>query len=223
VVWLACKNTGATDANTAVANTWSLFSGPANVTTWDGVNLAYWGGGNATATTTADLLNNQNGQCGSWACFLIDCFRANGVTGVQKIYLTPIYSNDPGTADPDSRGTMLVKNWSFNGNGTAPSILAPFNYLTSEIADQNGVPGQNNTNPPGGFKNHFIVLYNSNYYDPSYGDGPFGSQQDWENASIDGYLKVFRVLANGVPIDFPAAKKHTSTSGLEMQFTPASY
>jgi hypothetical protein len=212
VVHLACSKPGATTPAQAVDNTWSLFTGKA-VKTWDDQPLVYWGGGAATATDTAGLLAQRNGQCGSWAEFLIDCIRANGIGAPQKVYLTPIYGNDPGTFDPDPRGTMLVKIWSFQ-TGTAPPALAPFTHQLGEFSDAAGVPGQNNPDPPGAFKNHFVVAYDSKYYDPSYGNGPFTSQANWENASIDGYFKVFSYGGT----DLPAAKQNTT--GLEMQFVP---
>jgi hypothetical protein len=54
------------------------------------------------------------------------------------------------------------------------------------IFDLDGVPAQNNANPPGIFRNHFITWYAGEYYDPSYGEGPFLSNgMAHENASID--------------------------------------
>ena len=55
---------------------------------------------------------------------------------------------------------------------------------------ENRAPGQGNSNPPGAVSNHFIVLYSGSYYDPSYGNGPFASQLEWETASLDGYVKT---------------------------------
>ncbi len=52
---------------------------------------------------------------------------------------------------------------------------------------RSAAPGQNVGNPPGNFFNHFIVERNGLYYDPSYGNGPFLGQNDWENGSLDGY------------------------------------
>ena len=53
-------------------------------------------------------------------------------------------------------------------------------------ADQLGMAGQHNDDPPGAFWNHFIVRYDGRFYDPSYGAGPFASENEHENAAIDG-------------------------------------
>jgi hypothetical protein len=55
VVNLACSNGNATDANTAVANTWALFAGPANVKTWDGHRLYYYEAGIPGANGVDDV------------------------------------------------------------------------------------------------------------------------------------------------------------------------
>ena len=39
------------------------------------------------------------------------------------------------------------------------------------------------------------MKYGGKYYDPSYGTGPFGSQNDWENASLDGFSVTVEIIA----------------------------
>ena len=75
-----------------------------------------------------------------------------------------------------------------------------------------GVPGQGNQNPPPDFSDHFIARYKSEqlkagggtetvyaYYDPSYGGGGFANAEEakahaaWEDASLAGFIKVFRI------------------------------
>ena len=46
---------------------------------------------------------------------------------------------------------------------------------------------QNNTNPRGLFQDHAIIMIGKQYFDPSYGGGPFASLLDLQNAELDGY------------------------------------
>jgi hypothetical protein len=67
--------------------------------------------------------------------------------------------------------------------------LEGFRYLVdTEAFAEDGLPGQNQLNPKDAFDVHFVVKYNSKYYDPSYGTGPFDTPKDWENASLAGFI-----------------------------------
>jgi len=37
------------------------------------------------------------------------------------------------------------------------------------------------------FDNHIFIEYNNQYYDPSYGTGPFNTKADWLNTSLVGH------------------------------------
>ena len=104
VVHLACSEKGATTASQAVANTWSLFEGPADVKTWDGVALHYYQSGIAWAnhvTDVAGLLSFRNGQCAAWQKLLECAWQANGVVSERA------------SASPTTSAGFLVKNWLF--------------------------------------------------------------------------------------------------------------
>ena len=110
-----------------------------------------------------------------------------------------------------------VKDWTFGATGTAPSGCAPFTHLVPETTAGIGVDAQGNTTPPGGFYNHFITLYDGDYYDPSYGSGPFNNQMDWENASLDGYRKICVVSSGASPV---IAVKEEDAAVVETVFIP---
>ena len=173
----------------------------------NGTQLKYWDGGAADATNSAGLIRDANGQCGAWAEFFMDTMSVQGITATQKMLVTSKYTDDPSMLMTDPRtfyrmGSFLVKDWTFNTAGTAPSDVAPFNYrfstapgVPTECTRGTAAPGQGNDNPPGGFYNHFIVKYNGRYYDPSYGERPFSGATDddahaaWEDASISGFTR----------------------------------
>jgi hypothetical protein len=64
-----------------------------------------------------------------------------------------------------------------------PAFLVDF-----DARDQDGVPGQGNTRPPRAFVNHFVVQLSGKIYDPSYGIGPFATEQAHEDAASEGIL-----------------------------------
>jgi hypothetical protein len=166
-----------TDAGT-VAGLWVPFDGLNVRRVADNAILGYWRGGSATAMFTADLLQDTNGQCGAWAELLKDVLAAQGISA-SKVGVVE--------ASHPMSYLLLVKTWTFTGSGVSPGT-APYVYVEGEdLTDELGVPGQDNGNPPGAFYNHFIVQYAGQYYDPSYGTGPFASQNAWENASLDGF------------------------------------
>lgn len=191
-VHIGCKNAAGetTEAQTA-SKIWSEFT-DRNVQRTDGTQLKYWDGGAANATNTSMLLHDGNGQCGSWAEFLIDSLKVQGISSAKKILIVE-------ATDPMNR-LFLVKTWQYNGTGMSPGT-APYSYVMDvDVVDQPGVPGQGNPDPPGAFYNHFIVQYGSQFYDPSYGNGPFTSQAAWENASLDGFSA--RGTVGGTPAEF---------------------
>jgi hypothetical protein len=208
VVHLACSHGHATTTNDAVANTWALLSGPANVKTWDGKNLYYYRGGcgwSGSATDTAQLLSSASGagscaghgQCGSFANLLIDSIAANGV-GSEFVTITTINGD-----------SFIVKDWTFsttrsyagdpdgyeykltlvNEGGILGMVPAPSGRVYGDLTKQTTLHGQN-TAPPSEewFGAHFIVKYNGLYYDPSYGVTNTGSN-NFESLSVEGYAR----------------------------------
>lgn len=158
----------------------------------DGRPLTYWGTPpkyeETDARSTPMLLysGNGSGQCGSWANFLLDIYQLHGITRGRKVVLARTKHNVQGTGAIG----FLVKSWTF----ITPPASSPNNwthtlYRQCELSNQ--VPGQGNPIPPAWFRNHFIVWIDGRYYDPSYGSGPFNSQGDWENGSIDGLADCF--------------------------------
>jgi hypothetical protein len=220
---VACRNAkGQTAAASIVSGIWGDFQGPMpGVKSWDGVPMSYWAGGIAVANDTPRLVADRNGQCGSWASLLRDTFLTHGLLGVQKYTIISAYDNlvPPTQYNPLNLSTLLIKDWSFVGAGSAPSFLYPFTHLPSEYSDSTGgKPGQNNQNPPGKFRNHFVVFFDNNYYDPSYGTGPFSTQTDWENASLDGFEIETLAVSGGNTVIAPVAKKNGTAQ--ETSFIP---
>ncbi len=210
---------GKANASDAASAVWNEFS-DRKVRRVDGKQMTYWANNSATCTDTESLIRDGNGQCGSWAEFFIDCLKLHGIADAKKILLTTTYENEPNTqvyTRGEKRGLMLVKDWNFS-SGSVPAMFSPFTHLSGEVSDnQNGAPGQGNKNPPGAFYNHFIVKYGGQYYDPSYGGLIYSSKEEWENASLDGFSKVFRFSIGGASGEGRMYKKNTS--GVETVFT----
>jgi hypothetical protein len=182
-VHLAASVSGAATLAQAFSNTWSLFSGPANVTTWNGSPLYYYEpsqGFNACAGDPVTLLTNGtgSGQCGSFALLFEAALAVNGIQ-VQGYsgsnpgalaWLVQINTLDQSTAN----SKMLISHWGgFNNPGTYPGTGYPWSLtlgnpdymvavppITSfgDLTNSIGVPGQNTPTPSEKvFDFHFIV------------------------------------------------------------------
>jgi hypothetical protein len=198
LIHLSCTDAAGKDnENDAVPAIWNEFTDrvvtrkPKNgFNNPDGVQMLYWNPPSTVSQTLEGMLAQPagNGSCVAWAGLLHEALGAQGIASSQVHQVTATYRDDPSMGGGPS--VMLVKNWSFIGPGSAPPACTLFTYLPSEITDLLGAPAQANADPPGGFFNHFIVRYSGNWYDPSYGTGPFVSDGNWENAALDGYKKL---------------------------------
>jgi hypothetical protein len=211
VVHLACRSWGGTSSTQAASKTWEKFTGK-NVKAWDEstpllYNLAngIWTSSASFPSDVSGLLANNTGDCSAWTRLLIDAFRVNGVVGVSEVKVTSSYVSDPNPSNPqqDLIEPMLIKSWTF-ASGTLPATVLPFTHRWAEVTDIEGVKGQNNGNPPGFYQEHFIVLFipnpgTLNYYDPSYGNGPYSTQEAWENASTAGFMRYIQLPGQLTP------------------------
>ena len=103
---LAVERGGATDAATALQNTWSFFAGPANVTTWEGRPLHYYATGSQLSATeymgtnVARLLADGNGECLSFVRLMASSLAHNGISA-EWISINAKTAND----------WMMVNEW----------------------------------------------------------------------------------------------------------------
>lgn len=172
-----------------------------------GERMGYYRGilcaSDCTVYEAPGLITQLNGQCGSWADLLMQTARTLGIDGTEFITIEP----DPKTLPRDCSGLpsdygFLVKNYSFTpqpGTSGCANFPLRFNgpcgdpmWPESEVTDVTGLPGQDEANPASDFSRHFIVKFNLEYFDPSYGAGPFtGTKAQanlaWEKNGIAAY------------------------------------
>lgn len=169
-VHLACSNQGATNADSAFDNTWSLIN-PANVNGWDEDAQAWTRKLYYYKAETTFLQNpfpedwkllqspNDSAQCESWADLMYEACRLNGATPVKT------------KATPKRNERFLVKNWTFNAsthpnpNGPPPwwlfaTAIAPVDppggdmvpvppgSVYGDLKNEDGLKGQNSDFPP---------------------------------------------------------------------------
>jgi hypothetical protein len=209
----------------AILGIWSKFSsgsGPANVHSVGlpvgglpsaqpvSHALSYYKDYRCTNTTTATLIANHDGQCGSWAKFLIDTLRTQGINQ-QDEYVIVEPTNDAG---------FIVNNWNFAPVSNPPAGTAQhpwvntvagnvsanwellfstpsfnsYNWTNAEVTDTAGVSGQHNANPASLFGNHQFVRLTVggvlSYFDPSYGVS-YSSLLDFDDNYLTGYFIAF--------------------------------
>jgi len=164
--------------------------------------------GDCSYYTASALVYHTYSQCGGWADLMIECIRTQGISGSQFVTIEP---RDDGTLPvdcdygPSSASGFLVKNYQFDSGDPGPCPTYPYRFNDPcsyygqwpqpDVTDLPGIPGQDNDNPASWFARHFIVKINFQYYDPSYGAGPFtGTTQQataaWESGAMAGYWGI---------------------------------
>jgi hypothetical protein len=229
VVHLACSNSGATDDDTAVENTWALFSGR-NVETWDGRELYYYEPGThfpQNPESLAGLLSVGTARCPAWR----DFFRAAVALNGAQTNRVAVFMLKP---DGTQWLGFFVENWSsdqyppwsykspvFSAQPPPPfwNDMGPWpaNGQYGDVRSQEGLKGQNSDTPSQKiFDRHQIAKYKDKYYDPSYGvtyDGKndffgnvayvFSQVQPWSNFGMVYYeVAVLDPSAAGATVDF---------------------
>jgi hypothetical protein len=200
-VHVACSKYGATTEAGVVAKTWEHFSTtaggqtvPANVKTWDGNALYYYKDGvpsSEAKTTLGAMLQdpNRNGECGAFQQLLGDAWLVNGVSDWAKKKVLPAQGT----------GFFLIGSWSFGTPDAVPvypyvlvfangqSDFVPANNVSGTLTSTTGLAGQNSPTPADKvFTKHFINLYGTTYYDPSYGK-VYSGEQSFETSVVTGH------------------------------------
>jgi hypothetical protein len=86
----------------------------------------------------------------------------------------------------------------------------------ANVQDQNGIAGQNNSNPASAFFDHFVVQIGNMLYDPSYGLpyalGPANNPLvNFATAAVAGYARPWQIMGqNFVSFQGPGNPATTS-------------
>ena len=149
----------------------------------DGTPMTYWGTIPlpSQCQTLAGLLAQADGSCVAWSQLFDQALEVQGIDSASVVEVTANPNIVPGAEQ------FLVKDWTFTGLGTSGNSDFPY-IVGIDAMNEDGVPGQGNVEPPPAFENHFVVRFGGQIYDPSYGIGPFNSENEHENAAIDGFL-----------------------------------
>ncbi len=110
---------------------------------------------------------------------LILLWLAQAIVNYEAVYKN-VPNAQPNPLYPTIRNAFFVKHWRL-------STSTPLNPVRGT-----GAPAQGNPQPIAVFGDHAVVQItpqgqSTQYYDPSYGNGPYSSLQLWQDASIDGF------------------------------------
>jgi hypothetical protein len=197
LVHIGCKKAeGKSTPGDAVRDIWKEFE-DLYVLRVDGQLLKYYGSWTVSGFTTAALLANGDSRCGGWMRFMHDILSVQNIPSTEK-KVVPVNSM-----------ALLVKSWSIPGAGgtsgvpnypflnvlkTPPILNTSYNWTVQvEAPDRRGIAGQGNSDPISTFSDHAILLYDGQYYDPSYGD-TYTGLNDMETKSIGGYYMEGQVI-----------------------------
>ena len=162
-----------------------------------------------------ELIQNRNGQCNSWADLMLNVLFAQGIQWIlpsQPAKIQGIVPNDSSfDYFPDG---IIINNWQQYGNGksfgkTNHKLFLIWNdnagVMGSSVSsstindtawDVLGVSGQGNSpNPCSVFGRHRILRIGDQFYDPSYGSGPFPNLKDFADASLAGLSTLWNTSA----------------------------
>jgi hypothetical protein len=148
--------------------------------------------GSCTATTAEELSEEGNGQCHSWAHFFWRTLQLQGLQLGVDVWAIAVDEKPPyvmfairdwqTNPPPPASGPWVIADWDAGVDGATP-----YTPGLGEAADGVGVRGQGNSpNPPAAFGNHWIVKVETQYYDPSYGLGPYTDPKDYEDDAFSG-------------------------------------
>lgn len=205
---ISCRNADSQSAETdIIAAVWSEYPDHV-VLNYAGDSLHYYSPKNTYNTNLGSLLNFRNAQCYTFAQLFLSTIKIQGIVRTNNyVYITPEYST---TCGGYSVNRFIVKNWEFGtptGDGcdaypyenTYTTLLPPpytdYNFITADVTDQTGIPGQCSDNPSSYFNNHQIALIDGVYYDACYGV-TFDSLEDIPYDAFSGW--GFRYTSGGV-------------------------
>jgi len=144
----------------------------------DGKELRYWARGYQTDNKPL-LQGKPEGRCGNWSNFLLAMYKVHGITDGVTVIMHRTKQDYNLT-----KIGFLVKNWDFSSPGT---LSVPFTHkIMTECKMKQGIKAQGMDNTQPFFFDHVIVKYKDEFYDPSYGVGPFSNMMEYEKGAIAG-------------------------------------
>lgn len=198
-IHLSCKNAKGQSAESSIfSGVWSEFT-DRSVSKVGGGQLTYYNNWQNVNTTTASLLANGDGQCGSWASLLLDMLKVHGIDHPNEYVLVRHTSS----------GGFFVKNVTFAATGNSGIAAYPYlnlagaglvginsyTWVYAEVNDAAGIAGQGTANPAALFNNHQFITFGGKFYDPSYGTEA-ATLDDVDNNGIGGYFESSPVFVS---------------------------
>ncbi|WP_157454312.1 hypothetical protein [Crocinitomix catalasitica] len=204
---ISCRNADMNSSETdVIAGIWSEFTDQI-VLNHNSDSLHYYKPKGTYNTNLAALLKYKNAQCYTFAQLFLACIKIQGIERSNNyVYITPRTSYVCG----NSVNRFLVKNWSFGaptGTGCAdfpyentyttliPPPYTDYSFITEDVSDEAGLPGQCSPNPSSYFNNHQISKIDGVYYDACYGV-TFDSLEDIPFEGFSGW--GYRYTSGGV-------------------------
>ncbi len=187
---------GESEEKPVVEAIWDKFESK-HVERKDGKVLTYyWYNKNYSAEGKdfTNFLKIRHGRCGMWQHCLCISLQTHGISS-KTVGIYSIYA--------PNRAFFMIKRWAL---GT--KMIIKEQYLWSDLdkkklygakdgdcVNLEGVAGQgDNPEPPEIFRDHALVFYNNEIYDPSYGIGPYDYTEQgklrYENMVIAGFTPL---------------------------------
>lgn len=168
---------GETTDQSLTSKIWAKFT-QKNMGNHKGSALHYYDDWQTQNHTTFALLKNLDGTCDAWVKFFIDLHRVHGNSSLNSfvefefmankgIMPDGFFINDWIVGSPSNTNPL----YPYKNDYTVSDYIGTSRYLWSsaDLADDQGIKGQNVANPLSIFTNHKMVEIGTTIYDPSYG------------------------------------------------------
>jgi hypothetical protein len=198
VLHLSCSNAAGASTDTGIIRLcWQEFLDHV-VLNYKGDSLHYYKTLNSPYTTLPSLLKYRDAECYTFAQLFLSLLKIQGVVRSNNyVFIEPDYrSYSCGTVS-----RFLVKNWQFHTKSDSSACPdfpytnsysgsfatgSAYTWISADVTDLTGAPGQCNANPASYFNNHQIVKLDGKYYDACYGL-TFDKLSDIKKIAFDGW------------------------------------
>jgi len=141
----------------------------------------------ATVPAMLSAQSIADGQCAAWVELLEACLTTHGISSAQMVLVQHI-----GQIPPPYQWALLVRNYEKDPT-TLPNdtfLLVGTPSSPQQLNPASGIPGQLSPDPKSYFAQHFLLKYGNQFYDPSYGKGPFSASVAWEDVAVAALGKL---------------------------------
>jgi hypothetical protein len=132
-----------------------------------------------------------NSLPGSGCRLILHALKVNGANGEELGVISQFFVKSWGFSQGENQYYAILPA------GLPLEIKNPDGNIIETMygADELGEAGQGFGDPLSFFGDHELYKFNEQFYDPSYGKGPFSTKEEWTDESLAGYGTVLTYIS----------------------------